>query len=287
MVVRSALIVALVGACLATLAPNTARAGGWTQAPGHFYLKLWDRSLIRGSSAFVADTLGHTEDVPRFSDHQLNLYGEVGVHERVTVVAALTPVGHAKIGGASSTYMGPLVFGARVGLLRGSTPIAVEAHYGYVPGVGDDALYDVMQSGTDGVDRRIVYRPTVENHRFELQLQMGHGFRIRETNAWFTASLGARANTDYRSALTAFAQVGVQPWRFTLDLHVGVYEPFGGDIAITNVSGAGNTRYLGMGIGIAFALTDNIGLTFGAEGVLYASSNAATPSYLFGIEAKH
>lgn len=285
MVVRSALIVIVVIAA-SSVAPQRARAGGWTQEPGRFYLKLWDRSLIRGSSAYVGDTLGHSESVPRFSDHQLNLYGEVGVHERVTVVGAFTPFGHATIDGESSTYVGPLVVGARIGLLRGSTPLAVEVHYGYAPPVGDEPLYDVMQTGTDGVDRRIVYAPTVENHRVEVQLQMGHGFRIRETGAWFTASLGARANSDYRSALTAFAQVGVQPWRFTFDLHVGMYEPFGGDIALTNVSGAGNTRYLGVGIGMAFAITDNIGLTFGAEGVLYASSNAATPAYLFGIEAK-
>ena len=284
MVMRLALSVAFLAAVW--LAPSEARAGGWTQEPGHFYLKLWDRSLIRGSSGYVGDTLGHTESVPEFSDHQLNLYGEVGVHERVTLVAALTPFGHADIGGASTAYVGPLVFGARVGLLRGSTPLAVEVHYGYAPSVGDDLLYDVTATGSDGVERRIVYQPTVENHRVEAQLQMGHGFRIRETGAWFTASLGARANSSYRSALTAFAQVGVQPWRFTFDLHVGLYEPFGGSIAITNVSGAGNTRYLGMGIGIAFAITDNVGLTLGAEGVLYASSNAATPSYLFGIEVK-
>lgn len=284
MVVRSTLKLLLLASICS--GATTARAGGWTQEPGRFYLKLWDRSLIRGSNAYVGDTLGHSESVPEYSDHQLNLYGEVGVHERVTIVGAFTPFGYAKIGGESASYVGPLTVGARFGLLRGSTPLAVEVHYGYAPPVGDDPLYDVMQTGTDGIDRRIVYAPTVENHRFELQLQMGHGFRIRETGAWFTASLGARANTDYRSALTAFAQVGVQPWRFTFDLHVGVYEPFGGEIVLTNVSGAGNTRYLGVGIGIAFAITDHIGLTFGAEGVLYASSNAATPAYLFGIEAK-
>lgn len=284
MVWRSALIVGLL---LSTVSvPNRAKAGGWTQEPGHFYLKLWDRSLIRGSGGYVGDTLFQSETVPAFSDHQLNLYGEIGVHERVTLVTALTPFGHAEINGESTSYVGPLIFGARIGLLRGTTPLAVEVHYGYSPSVGDELLYDVTQVGSDGVERRITYQPAVENHRVEVQLQMGHGFRVRETGAWFTASLGTRANSDYSSALTAFAQVGFQPWRFTLDFHVGLYEPFGDTIRVTNISGAGNTRYLGAGIGVAFALTENIGLTFGAEGVLYASSNAATPSWLFGIEAK-
>ena len=269
-----------------SLLSSSAWAGGWTQEPGKFYLKLWNRTLV-GTGVYVGDELRVIQSgLPRYQDHQINLYGEVGLHQRVTLVAMLTPVGYSKIAGQGTSYIGPLAFGARVGLLRGSVPIAVEFHYGFAPGVGDRILHQERYVGGDGVERTIQYQAAMQNHHGELQFQLGHGFSIRRTSAWMSTSLGVRLNSDFQHALTAFFQVGVQPGRFTIDLHMGLYEPFFQEITNTNILGVGNTRYLGLGFGVAFALTDYLGLTLGADGVFYASSNAATPSLLIGLEAK-
>ena len=43
---------------------------------------------------------------------------------------------------------------------------------------------------------------------------------------------------------------GVTLWsQLVIYLHVSLYEPFGQEVTITNVSGAGQTRYLGFGLG--------------------------------------
>lgn len=255
-----------------------AHAGGWVQAPGAYYLKVWDRALI-GSGVYRAD--GETFTGPSYMDHQVSVYAEAGVTEELTLLAALTPFGRARVDGRTTTYMGPMVVGTRLGLLRGSVPLALEFHYGVEPGVGR-TLYEV-EDAENGVVR---YDPSVFNHRTELQLQVGRGFRIRQSNAWFSASLGARINTEYREALTAFVQVGVMPGRFVMDLHFQAYEPFFAELEETNIAGVGDTRYLGFGLSVGVRLTDHVGLSLGFEGVLYAQSNAATPSLLLALEAK-
>ena len=265
--------------------PSPAAAGGWVQKEGGFYGKLTSRFLI-GNAGY--GTSGEGVYTPSYFDTQLNLYLEVGVHERVTVIGLLTPYGRARADGESAHYVGPMVAGARVGLLtEGPTRLAVEAHYGYAPpSIGTDALFDDAYRTDDLVEVRAVYRPAVETHRVELQGQVGRAFAIRETSAWVTGSLGVRLNTGFEHALTGYGQVGIQPWRFRFDLHVSLYEPFFQSVDVANVAGVGNTRYLGAGIGIAFALTDNVGLTLDADGVFYAQSNARTPSFAFGIEGR-
>lgn len=265
--------------------PSPAAAGGWVQKEGGFYGKLTSRLLI-GDGAYGAG--GQSVPVPAYLDAQLNLYLEVGVHERVTVVGLLTPYGRARTDDASAHYLGPFVAGARVGLLtEGPTRVAVEAHYGYAPpAIGADPLFDDTFAADDGSTQRVVYRPAVETHRVELQGQVGRGFAIRETSAWVTGSLGVRLNTGFEHALTGYGQVGVQPWRFRFDLHLSFYEPFFQSLEVANVAGVGDTRYLGAGLGVAFALSDNVGLTLDADGVFYAQSNARTPSFAFGIEGR-
>jgi hypothetical protein len=265
-----------------------ASAGGWTQEEGAFYGKLWSRLLV-GADAYGDEGLQDSVDVPRFVDVQTNLYLEVGVHERVTVIGLFTPYGHASVEGhESESYLGPFVAGARVGLLtEGRLRLAVEGHYGYAPpAIGADPLFEATLTADDGTPRAVVYRPAIENHRVEVQGQLGRSFMARETPGWVTASVGVRLNTGFEHALTAYGQVGVQPWRFRFDFHLALYEPFFQEIAVTNVPGVGNTRYLGAGFGVAFAITENVGITFDAEGVFYAASNARTPSFAIGLEAR-
>ncbi len=260
--------------------PQPAQAGAWVQAPGQFYLKVWARSLY-GSNAYTAD--GSAQGIPRYQDHQLNLYGEAGVTEQLTVLASLTPIGFASINGERTAYVGPILTGLRLALLQGDVPLALEVHYGVEPGVGR-RLYDEVHVDGEGVGRRVVYDPAIYNHRGEFQLQVGRGFRVRRSDAWFVGSAGVRVNSHYREALVAFLQVGVKPGRFTIDLHAQLVEPFFADLTTSNVPGVGDTRYLGFGLTVAVAVTDRFAINAGFGGVLYAQSNAATPSLELGIE---
>tara|TARA_B100001750_G_C15404635_1_gene544458 strand:+ start:219 stop:1067 length:849 start_codon:yes stop_codon:yes gene_type:complete len=281
-VTRLALILAFASALL--VSPRRAAAGGWTQREGGFYGKLSGR-LYLGDAAFGPQ--GQRVPTPSFVQGQLDLYLEVGVHERVTVVGRLTPWGRARIDGRHADYLGPMVAGARVGLItEGRLRLALQGTYGYAaPALGRDVLWEDTVT-VDGEAIPTIYRPAIENHRVEAQVQVGRSFMIRQTPGWVTGDLGVRLNTGFLHALTGYAQVGVSPWRFRFDLHVSVYEPFFRTLTVANVPGVGDTRYLGMGLGVAFAITEHVGLTVDADGVFYAQSNAHSPSLNLGIEGR-
>jgi len=264
---------------------SSASAGGWTQPQGGYYQKVWTRILV-GSVAYTADGLREGQGgFPRYQDYQLNFYGEVGLVDRLTLVVATTPLGFASMNGESALYVGPTYAGLRAGLLQGDWNLALEAHYGFAPGVGDDPLYDEQVDRGDGTLRRVIYAPAVQNHRGELQLQVGTGLR---RGGWITASLGARlsSNAAIDHALTAYWQYGHPFERWTIEVHAALYEPFGADVEVTNISGVGQTRYLGFGLSTTIWMVPTVGLYLGFDGVVYATSNAATPALYLGVEVR-
>ena len=268
---------------LALLAfPATARAGGWTQEEGEYYLKIWNRTMV-GQIAYTADALRHGERIPRYQDYQLNAYAEIGIHERVTWIGSMTPIGWASIDGRSTTYAGPLITGTRIGLVRGNTPFAIQLSYGYAPRFGTEVLYDPRDVGER--ERRIIYQAAIENHLGEVQLQLGHSYRARNTSAWLSASLGVRLNSAFEHALTGLVQLGFSR-RVDWDIHVTFYEPMFQTIEATNASGVGDTRYLGIGVGVTYMLNEHIGINASVDGVFYAGSNAGTPALTLGIERR-
>jgi len=255
------------------LAPSTATAGGWTQPSGGFYAKVWDRSLI-GSKAYLAS--GEALEVDSFQDHALNLYGEYGLLDQLTLVGFTTPVGWATYGEESTSYVGPSFVGARWGLLQGAVPLAIEAHYGFAPSVGERDLAPL--------DPTLAYIPTVATQRVDGELQVGYGL----PGGWATASVGARYFTadGLDPVLTANAQLGYSSsFGIVAELHAGLARPFG-DVEVTNVAGAGQTDYLGLGVGVSYWFNDHVGVSAGVDGVVYARSNAATPALTLGIEVK-
>ncbi len=253
-----------------------AHAGGWTQPTGALYLKLWERSLF-GDRAYLAD--GSSAEVPEtFVDQALNLYLEYGLTDALTLVAFGSPVGYAAYGDESAVYVGPLAAGLRYGLPLGRARVAVEAHYGYAPDVGTDSLGGGVVDGEP-----FAYVPTVETHRVEGELQLG----VPLSFGWTTASAGYRwlSHDDLDPVLYGFAQLGWQASAaWVLDLHFNLHEPSGVDIEATNVAGAGQTRYLGFGVGASWWFAQRWALALGFEGVAYAQSNAATPTLTVGVE---
>ena len=105
---------------------------------------------------------------------------------------------------------------------------------------------------------------------------------------WLTASVGLRgfSEDELDPVVFGFGQLGWQVAdSMTLDFRLMLHEVLG-DIDVINVSGAGQTRYLGIGLGYSYWFTDAVAVNVGFEGVAYAASNAATPSLLFGIESR-
>ncbi|MEZ4470369.1 MAG: hypothetical protein R3F60_06125 [bacterium] len=103
---------------------------------------------------------------------------------------------------------------------------------------------------------------------------------------WLAVSGGVRVSgrTGIDPAIVGSAQVG---WQATdavqLDFHLNLHEPMG-EVEVTNVTGAGQTRYLGFGVGVSWWFSPVWALASGFEGVAYARSNAATPTVTLGIE---
>ncbi len=261
-----------------TLAAAPALAAGWTQPEGAHYAKVWTRLLV-GQNLFDAD--GGTAELPDgFRDVAVNLYGEYGLTDTVTLVGFANPYGHAAYDGGDSThYAGFFGGGVRLGRAVGPLRLAGEVRYGYAPDVGAD----VIGTGTaEGVP--FFLAPTVETHRIEGELQVGAGLPF----GWLAASLGARgySASAISPAVTGFAQLGwqISP-RWVVDLHTNLHQPVDA-VEVVNVLGAGQTAYLGVGVSGTWWFLDRLGLHAGIEGVAYAQSNASTPTLTLGLESR-
>lgn len=267
---REALLLAMV------LAPSQARAWGWTQPRGAHYLRTWVRGLV-GTRGYLASgaarPLGGT-----FVDLGLHAYLEYGLTDEWTFIALGRPVGWAQFEGRAAVYTGEYVVGLRRALVRGAWNVAVEVRYGLTPPVGDTPLGAGV---IDGAAWR--YTPTVESHQFTGELQWGRGLgRV----GWITGFVGARYNTapSLRAVFSAGVQAGA---RFDFGLLVAASVltsvPFA-SFTESDVSGAGNTRFVGWGVDVSYAVTPRWALTAGVGGAFLAEGNAAALPFLLGVE---
>jgi len=68
------------------------------------------------------------------------------------------------------------------------------------------------------------------------------------------------------------------------DVGVIVHAPFA-DPRFIDVTGVGNTRYVGVGLGIGYWITANWGVRLDLGFAPFAESNAATPSIGVGVQS--
>lgn len=257
------------------LAPVDAFAWGWSQPRGAHYLKVWNRSLL-GSRAYFAD--GVARALPSgFGDHQLNYYVEYGLTDRVTLVSHGSPLGYSVHNGDAAAYVGPLQVGARYGLLQGTWNLAVEAHGGYAPSVGERVLAAGAVAGN-----QYAYVPAVETGLLDAEFQFGRGIG----RGWITAHAGFRWFS--RTGLDPVVFGGVQGgYTFGFGLQVSLSaqtnQPVG-PVVVTHVTGAGQTRYVGFALDLSYWFTAHWAVTAGVGGVVLAESNAATLPVLLGFE---
>ncbi len=269
-------------AALLTLAvlgsAHTAYAGAWTQAEGKAYVKAWTRSL-RGSNGYFKDRKARDLGIT-YQDLSLNLYGELGLTDTWTLVGNVQPIGYAAIEDENALFSGPWRVGARRGLLFGDLKLAVEAHAGYAPPFGDK----IIASGIAEA-QTWDYQPTVSGAQADAELQLGYGLPW----GWIAANAGARwySAQSVDPVIYGNLQLGVQLGAgFVFDTLLFLHEPLG-EVTRSSIAGTGQTRYLGIGLGLSYWLTPNWGLNLGASGVAYAYSNAAAAPLTFGVEYKN
>ena len=275
---------ALVAILLAMIAPaRTASAGGWTQPEGAYYAKVWNRTLV-GRRAFVTERT--TARLPEpYQDHQLNIYGEYGITDEFTLTLNSTALGFATFGDESRVYSAGGALGLRYRMTEGAISSAVEVQAGLRPGSG------LLGSGTVQVDRGgvvetddFIAEPSVGTGYGSLDFQVGYGLSF----FWLAATGGLRAftNTELKPAFYINTQIGwITRIGLMLDLHFNWHHSTG-SIDRINMYGAGQTRYLGFGLGASWWLTDHFAINAGLDGVFFATANAATPSVLLGVEFK-
>jgi hypothetical protein len=105
-----------------------AHAGGWTQPKGKGYFKL-SQQIVRAESLFLVT--GTKTEIPTVSGYTTSLYGEFGLHDRVTLVGYMPFYTNFAIdleGFDSTTGIGDSDVGIRIGILTGGpTVVSLQA----------------------------------------------------------------------------------------------------------------------------------------------------------------
>ncbi len=263
--------------------PLSAEAGPWTQPKGEYYLKLWNRTLV-GRQIFVSERT--TARLPEnYQDHQLNVFAEYGLSNDLTLTLLGSPVGFAGFGDERRFYSGGAAAGVRYQLTGGALKTAVEVQVGGRPDSGSlgSGMVEVQREDRIEMDEFDAV-PSVGAAHGTLELSVGYGLPF----FWWTASTGLRAftNSQLKPAYYLNGQIGwISDFDLVLDVHVSWYYS-AGDIGPINVYGAGQTRYLGLGLGASYWLTDHFAINAGFDGAFFATANAATPSFIVGVEFK-
>lgn len=250
----------------------------WPQKRGEFYFKIWDRLLI-GQNVHLAE--GGTAKLDRtFHDHSIQYYFELGVFERLTAVIRGNPIGWAKFGGESTFYSGMLQLGARYALIVDPLPVSIEASYGYAPPLGDGPL------GTGTIEgESYVYNPTIERHRGALELSSGV---LLSDWGWLNGGAGLFFSSAdaIDPTLTARAGIGARSsFGLTGELIFSLNHPLG-EVTFVDVSGVGQTRYVGFTLGASYWFTNFFAVNASVGGAFFVQGNAAVPSFTAGLELR-
>ncbi len=264
-------------ACFGTLlAAGNARAG-WVQEPGAYYLKAWNRT-VAGDRVFLLD--GEIEALGiSYQQHVLNVYAEYGVTRDTTVVLQAAPLGFMSAGSESTPYSGVTALALRFSLAKGTVPLALELGYGYSPQLSNEALAEGSVAGT-----RYVVRPTIQQHLGRGHLTAGFAADI----FWFKAGAGAvfSSGEDIDPALEGLLSLGLTT-SFGLGvalssvLHMPIHKP-----EFIDVTGVGNTRYLGVELSLSYWFSDHFAISAGLGTAPFAESNAAAPALSLGVEIR-
>lgn len=238
-------------------------SAGWTQEEGDGYLKVWNAWLF-GDHAF--DTTGELVKVEPFTITHFNLYGEYGLNDDWTVVGHGRPAGWASYGDDSTFFVGMLELGIRRALWTGPISVAMEARAGAAVPSG---TYNLAAADED-----VDFIPSVTQGRTSLELQVGYSFGP----AWVRGGAGTRLDLTEEINPVAFAslQAGAMITdHLSGSVHLAWNRPFR-EVSRTNITGEGQTDYLGFGVSVGWWFTPDWAVSLGADGAFYARSNAGS-----------
>ncbi len=262
----------LVAALLVSL-PATAFAGGWTQPKGDLYTKIWTRALF-GNAAF--DLNGDRLETDSYQMLEFNVYGEFGAAPDFTLIAQATPVGASWYGDRFNGFSGPYSVGARRRFFDKKLQMSLEGRIGGSPGFGDSNLA--------APDDPFVYRNVVRTASTGWDLQFGFPLSF----GWLAWSVGPTVNTspDVAHAFDVRAQFGVKFGGLVADVSSQFHWTFE-PLTEVNVTGAGDTRYIGITANVAYWFTEHFALNAGLGSALLAQSNAYSPAPTLGVEFRN
>ncbi len=248
---------------------TTAAYAQWTQNPGEYYSKAQFGAIL-GSKAFTLN--GDIVPVEKFGLYSLNVYSELGVLESTTLNLS-AGIGHASYDDESTIYLNPVILGATQ-KLYGSDHLVVSVlgRIGVNPGINDSDLSS---------DPLFEFRTATQlSFVGEGLIQAGLSF-----NGFFSSiSGGARFNSAYGADILgnlAFGysfDFGLVP-SLSLNYNYAVEKP-----DVVNITGTGATRYLGMGLGLGWWFTDNLGVVAELRMAPFAISNAGAPVLGLGFQ---
>ena len=265
------MLLALVGTALA----------GWTQPDGGHYAKAGVRGIV-GDQVFptwpITPLQGGTDGVVigEYADWAVQFYGEYGLTDDWTVVVQGTPVGHSRLLDERTVYTGVLKAGVRRSLVSGKHNLSAQLDAGYTPPVGE---VDLLASPIlDANLLALPYRFIPTQSGAEVAATLGHGVGFGQN--WFAGAAGATwfSNAELDPAVTGYAQVGRTTRRANRwDLLVPFKAPLG-DSPHTNVTGVGNTHYVGLNLSYTLTWGQGWGVNTGVYSVVRASSNLEAPT---------
>ncbi len=248
---------------------HTAAFGQWTQAPGEYYAKAQVGAIV-GKNAFALD--GEIIPVKDFGLYSLSFYGELGIEE-YTTLSLTAGIGHASYDDKTTVYLNPVMLGSTNQLyLSDRFAVSSLVRGGFDAGLNNDDLSS---------NPVLEFRTATElAYIAEGLLQVGLSF-----NRFFSAiSGGARYHSAYGVDILAGLSLG---YSFdsglvpilTLNYNHAIDRP-----TIINISGRGPTRYFGLGLGLGWWISKNIGFVAELFTAPYAISNAGAPVFGLGIQ---
>jgi hypothetical protein len=240
-----------------------ALAGGWTQPEGAYYVKAGYRAVAGIPEDAGFDATGEVVPLRPYGDHALQVYGEYGLSDPWTVLLNATPLGFAAYDGARTVFAGPTSVGVRRALTQGAVRTAVEVQLGGTPPLGARDLAPAPD---------VVWQPAAGTAAASGALQLGYGFG----KSWLSVEAGLQWRSHLSEVALARLQLGRQWEHLVLDLHLPVAWALSPLDRPVNYMGSTDTRYVGVGVGIGWWITERVGLATGFEGVLVAQANAAS-----------
>jgi len=273
-------------ACL----PSLAYAGPWTRERGHFFLSL-GYSRISADKFFAPDF--SVVPIARYTQHQLSLYGEVGLISRwLTATVESTLFRHNGIVDAGATYgLGDL----RVGFWTGLVVKPVRLSFGVTIGAPTGDPAPRAKAGAD-IDAQLIAAslPTGDGE-WDVEGRASLGYSFGGARRWpvihyLVVEAGYWLRAGFADSFVYRVELGTKfPWRFVdrfwVALRLNGVESFASQReAAQNATGLGNgVTFIAYGVQLYGRIYRGLGASLTGDSAFRARSVAAGANIMAAI----